>query len=231
MNLATLRTRVASATGLTNSGTEQSLIDSWLNEAILQFLADTKMVKKTTAISATSGVGDYTLDYNVLSFEDVWYAPASGAQQVLMEPVDSRDIRQMRLYSTATPNAPYYYAFEGTNMFMIYPNAASSSDIIHMIYVATANSALSATADDPSQANYGWIPSEFHPILEAYAKWKAAEYNDNLWGQQWAQEYQEGITRAKSLTSRKSGTMLPVATWGRKSKRRYPTTPGTDTGV
>lgn len=231
MNLATLRSRVSNATGLTNSGTEQSLIDSWLNEAVEQFLVETKITKQSAVMSLTASQGDYTLDSKILSFEDIYFEPADGSQSYLLEPLDSADIRRMRLSQAAVSQASQYYALEGQNLLMLYPSPTSNSDRLHLIYTARAASAMAATGDDPSSTGLGRIPVEWHPALEAYAKWKAAEYNDGPRAQAWQQEWMMWTGKAKVLTAKKGGTRLPTAKWGRSGRRgRWPRTPGTDIG-
>lgn len=229
MNLTTLRSRVSGATGLTNSGTEQGLIDSWLNEGIEQFLMETKITKQEAVMSLTAGQGDYSLDSRILSFEDIYFSPADGTLSYLLEPVDSADIRRMRLAQASASVAVQYYALEGQNLLMLYPSPTSASDALHIIYTARASSALSGSADDPSATGYGRIPTEFHPALECYAKWKASEYNDSPRAQGWMQEWMMWISKAKIVTAKKGGTYLPPAILGRR-RRRWARTPGTDIG-
>ena len=228
MNLATMRSRVSNATGLTNSGSEQALIDGWLNEAVEQFLVETKLPKQEATLSLTANRGDYSLDSRILSFEDIYFVPANGSQSYLLTPVDSREIRRRRLSQAAADLNTSLYALEGANLLMLYPSPVSNTDAVHIIYVARASSALAATADDPSATGYGRIPTEWHPVLEAYAKWKASEYNDSPRWEAWKQEWEMGLVKSKIKTSTKGGTRLPTATFGRP--RRAPLTPGTDLG-
>ncbi len=235
MNLATFRTRISGAIGISNiaSSPEQALIDGWVNEGIVDLLRRTKMVKKTASLTLTANVGDYELDADILSFKSLTYEPATSNQQSWsLEPLDSADIRRMRLFQAAASVNPTYYALEGVNLLMLYPTPSSSTDKVHMLYTPRP-AALALTGDDPSTAGKGQIPSEFHPAIEEYAKWKAADYVDDASSQQgmaYFQGYQQWVVEIMKSTTLKGGVGLPGITWGKRGLR-FPWTPGTDIGA
>lgn len=233
MNLADFRTRVSGAIGLSNTdgSSEQALIDSWVNEAIVQFLVETKMHALPAALALTAGQGDYELDSDILSFKNAWLEPAESSGNVLLEQVDESTVIEARRYQGAAEQAPRWFALGGANILMLYPSPASSSDKLHLTYVPRPD-ALSASADAPSATGNGGIPEEFHPTLETYVKWKAAEYADDrssqagqLYRQQWIQE----VAIAKGRMIRKAGVRVGRMRVGRPV--RWPVTPGTDIGA
>lgn len=236
MNLGTLRTRVGQALNVAGggsvAGTELTLLDGYINEAVEQILLRTKVNKKTATVALTSGQGDYTLDPIMLAFDDMWIAPAGGSTWMpMLEPVDSWDIRSMRNVSPTVATPTKYYAFEG-NVIMLYPNPGSG-DVLHIVYVPRPT-AMSSTSHDPSIAPYGEIPSEFHHLIESYAKWKTADYADDQssqQGQAYMQLYEQGLAMMKSLLNRKGGIRTGYAKVGNKRNRwqRF-APPGVDTG-
>lgn len=214
-----------------STAADLALIDSWANEAVLQFLKDSKVYVLQAALSVTAGTPDYTLDTDILAFTDVWIGNASGEDNVL-EPVDTREIIRMRLQGGTAGVQPRYYALQGSNLIMLHPSPLSNSDLLNMLYVPRPVSALAATADTPSATAFGGIPSEYHPALEAYIKWKACEAeehkaSDN--GQIFYAEYQTSIARVRRDINLKAGSFKAPARYGRGV--RYPSSPGVDLRV
>jgi len=233
MNLATFRLRIGQTLNLkTNAeGTERDLVDSYINEAVEQFLLKTKVNKKTAQVSLTDDVGDYTLDPIMLSFDDMWIgSPSDSGYVPMLEPIDSWDVRAMRNVSSVTPGPSRYYAFEG-NVIMLYPTP-STGDVLHIVYVPRP-SPMTDDSHDPSAAPYGEVPSEFHHIVEAYAKWKSADYADDgssQVGAMYQAEYERGLIEAKVLLSRKAGMFTGMAKVGRRNRLQRYASPGVDTG-
>lgn len=229
MNLLSYRTRVARAIGMSLSdSTDTSLIDGWVNEGVVQFLRETKANQKTAVLAVTGGSGDYTLDTDILSLTDLYYEPANAVQNVMLEPVDSREIRRMRLSQSTADVSPRYYALQGAHLIMLYPNPGSSSDKLHLIYTPRP-AGLAATGDSPSDPARGNIPEEYHQVIEAYAKWKAAEAEDHRpseYGLNFQAEYERSISKVRADLNRKSGVFLGRAIPGRRPT--FPLTNGTD---
>lgn len=231
MNLDEYRTRIARVVGLSATDSDDlALIDSWVNEGIVEFLKDTKVNQITAQLSVTASSGDYTLDDDILAMTDLWYEPVDS-QQVLLEPVDSRAILQMRRTTSAQEATTRYYAMQGANTLMLYPEPASSSDLLHLIYVPRPSSVMSATADDPSTSSLGNIPKEYHSVIEAYAKWKAAEAEEHKpsnFGLSFQAEYAKGVAKTRSDMNRKAGVFKARKVGGKRRGHRFPVTPGTD---
>jgi hypothetical protein len=231
MNLATFRSRIARVTGMSNSVTaDQALMDGWVNEGILQFLRETKHNVKLAAMAVTAGQADYLLDTNILSLQGLWYEPADSVRGPLLEQVTPERIFEMRLPEFTDTSGSRYYALAGAHTLMLYPDPGDSDDLLHLLYVPRPT-ALSATSDAPSGTANGNIPEEYHTIIEAYAKWKAAEAEEHKgsdYGIQFQAEYERGIAKVKGDIRRKSGVIAPTVTIGRP-RRVYPS-PGVDLG-
>lgn len=231
MNLNDFRTRAARVVGMsTSTSADTDLIDAWANEAVTLFLADTKCYTQLASLSVTADQGDYDLDSDVLALKDLYYDPESG-DSLIMEPTSSREITRMRLFTGTTEVAPRFFSLEGASLLRIYPLPASSNDTLHIVYVPRPASALAATGDDPSVAAYGGVPLEFHHILEAYVKWRAAEAEEHRASQNgltFQAEWERGLSFARAKINRKDGVWKGRKVGGRK--RRFPYTPGVDLG-
>lgn len=230
MNLDNFRDRVARVIGMSSSDSgDLELIDAWVNEGVLQLLRDTKINVKTAAMGVTAGSGDYTLDTDILAMLDLWYEPANGIQDVMLEPVDSSEILRMRRQVAAADVGPRYYAMQGAHLIMLHPLPASSSDELHVLYVPRPIAALSTTADTPAATGYGNIPTEYHPVIEAYAKWKAGEAEEHRpseFGMTFQAEYERGVAKIRADLNKKAGVFKARKRAGRRPV--WPLTPGTD---
>lgn len=223
---ATLRSRVSGAIGLSNvtGNPEQVLIDGWLDEAVEQFLIETKCTVDTASLNLTAGVGDYVLPSSVLALKRLWIVPSNGQEQDL-EPESTTEVRRVRRYDSASN--PRIYSLEGSEFLLIAPVAVSSSDQLHWDYVP-APTAWPNPADTPP-----FIPSWAHPELEEYAKWKAADWDDDTSsevGQAYLKGWELGIRKSRGRLNRLSGKLSPARAGGSRRRRRVPTRPGIDTG-
>lgn len=231
MNLTTLELRVQNTVGLAagTAGNEQTLIRGWAIEAAIKFLQKTKAVKRTATMTLTANKEDYTLDADILAFEDLWVEPGDGSQTVMLIPMDSYDIREMRVTANAV-NAPpvYYYAYEG-GVLMLYPTPLSSLDELHIVYVPRPTGTFTTGSDSWSDATRGAIPEQYHDILESYVKWKAAQYSNDgpsQIGRAYKDEWEMGLVEARATENKRAGVRTAYARVGRR--RNFPVRNGVD---
>jgi hypothetical protein len=215
------------------SGAERQLLIDWYNEAVDQFLTETKLVQKTINLSMTAGQGDYTLDDQIISMSDLSYVPYQQ-QGWMMIPCDPTEITQRRLLQSAVAMAPQRFALAGSNTIMVWPTPVSSSDAIHGLYTSHQTSAMTADSHSPDTAAYGGIPVEWHPVLLWYVFWQSAMLTkDELSqaGELYRQRWIEGLTHAKMKQTKKLGVRVPRARVGFRDKGwRGFASPGVDTG-
>lgn len=227
MNLAAFRSRVARVSGMsTTDAGDLALIDAWVNDAVVQFLKDTKLNVSPASLAVTAGQGDYSLDTDILAMQSLWYSPAADAQSALMVAKSPEELYEMRFSASSGP--PVFYALLGANSLLIHPEPESSSDTLHMLYVPRPAS-VSATADSPAATAKGNIPEEYHVILEAYAKWKACEAEEHRPSENgvlFMQQYQQGIAMVRGELKKKAGVTMPSVRLGHP--RRYATGNGVD---
>ena len=211
-----VQTRVARVIGMSLSVTaDTALILGWYNDAVEQFLRETKINVRTASLAVTAGQEDYTLDTDILAMQALWYQPASGSTSMMI-PITPEDMFLRRMI-TSTGGPPTFYALSGAHTLLIDPAPVSDDDLIHMLYVPRAT-AMAATGDSPAATANGNIPSEYHVVLEAYVKWKAGEAEEHRPsenGLQFQSEWERSITRIKAELKRKAGPVMPSARIGR----------------
>jgi len=228
MNLATFRSRVARVSGMspTDSG-DLTLIDGWVNDAVEQFLRETKLNVALASMAVTADQGDYTLDSDILAMQSLWYAPAD-AQSALLVPLAPETLVQRRLFDSGEETPPRYYALAGANTLMLWPVPTANTERLHILYVPRPT-ALSATADSPDVADNGGVPAEYHSILEAYVKWKACEAEEHKPSENGAvfmREWQAGVAQVRGDIKKKAGMNVPTVRLGRP--RHIASSPGID---
>lgn len=211
-----LQTRVARAIGLSLSvSDDMALMLGWYNDAVEQFLRETKINVRPASLAVTAGQEDYSLDSDIMSMQALWFQPAEGST-AMMQPITPEEMFQRRMV-TQSGGPPNYYSLSGAHTLMIHPTPSSNNDAIHMLYVPRPT-AMAASADSPSATAMGNIPSEYHPLLEAYVKWKAGqaeEHRPSENGLQYQSEWERGITAVKSELKRKAGAVIGSVRMGR----------------
>lgn len=240
MNLGDFRTRVSGEIGLSNTdaSSEQKLIDGWANDAVVQFLLETKCYVQPLSVNLVDGQDYIDLDAQ-LSVKELYIVSSDGSISPMLEPMSTDEIIWRKRFPTEGW-APMGYSLEGANHLM-FSSAARAGDVLNGLYVPRPTP-MSDQAHDPSTTTYGGIPLEFHETLVQYPLWKAAIWDDDAssaggrrggiaMGGQYQQAWEEGILKAQISLRKKAGVRWAPARPGGRSKRSYiPTTPGVDTG-
>lgn len=165
-------------------------------------------------MATTANQGDYTLDTGILWVKG--WSFGSGSTTLSPERVSIDEILRLRA-ATSTPSSPAYrYAVEGSDLLMIWPTPSGVSTIT--IYYVPRPTSMSSGTHDPSNATYGGVPLEYHPVVESYALWKLASADDDEssgQGQRYKDDYLEGIGKIRKYVAKKGGA-LPRAKVGRR---------------
>jgi hypothetical protein len=212
-----LQTRVARVVGLSLTvSADMALMLGWYNDAVEQFLRETKLNVRPASLSVTAGQDDYTLDDDILSMQSLWFQPASGSTSMMI-PIAPEDMAQIRMFNIDGAGPPVRYALLGAHTLQIHPEPSDNGDLLHILYVPRP-AALSASSDSPAATALGNIPGEYHVILEAYVKWKAGESeehrpSDN--GLQFQAEWERGVVKVKAELKRKAGPVIGSVRIGR----------------
>lgn len=162
---------------------------------------------------------DFTLDASVLEIIDIDSSSATVGYG--MERLSVGELRQLRRNSgTASTSPTLFYALAGQNLLMFYPPPGSADTFT--IYYVPVPTALSASADDPSTASLGGIPTAFHKAIEYFALSEAADSNDDAsstQGLKYYQLYQEQVKKIRRTLRRKGGSIMPRARVGPRGPR------------
>lgn len=224
MNLSTLRDRVARTIGLENTTSgEQGLIDGWLNEGYEDILMKTRCNVDSASMATTDGVEDYNLDTDILEIIDIFFTGSDGAITPLERVSPYEILQYRRAQHSSSPSR--FYALAGADLLMLYPTPGANAAVT--IYYTPRPSALSATGQEPSD-----IPSQWHKLVEMYANWRAADFDDDTTSQQgdrYRALYELGIREFRQDLRRRGGTRLGPAKVGRRTQR-YPSRNDQDIG-
>lgn len=233
MNLTQLRTQVQKKLGLdtTVSGSEESLVDSWLNAGIVDVLMRTRCNVNCADMTFTAGTWKYTLPTSALSVLDMNVTSATDGQGNSIQRTTPAEILRMRNQSTSTGTRVTWYALNGNDLLMVYPTPAAT-DTLEIFYVPRPT-AMSATGNDPSTETYGGVPSEYHHAIELYALGQGGEYTDHApsqFGARFKAEYQAWLVDIRRAARRKGGRNAGRAVIG-ASRAYVPSNPSTDDSV
>lgn len=224
MNLATFRTRITGKFGLDNTSgsAEQVLVDGWVNEGRDQLLARAKLRIERSSCALTAGTTAYELNASILAIDKVILNGSNG------RPLEAWSTDEVLRANQSASTPIRGYAIEGTNYLMV-AGVPATGDSLDILYVPDVTDMSSGT-HDPSVSTYGGIPSLLHPAIEEYAKWKAADWDDNTTSQQglvYKAGWEQGLKEAKQYRIRMRGP-IPAARLRRRRWNGW--APGVDTG-
>lgn len=170
MNRGQLVTRVAQK--LSFSTTEElTLLRDLANEGVVEVLLKTHCFVDIGELTLVAATKDYRLDNTVLAI--LGRTIETSTSPITVIPLDDMvDLRR----SGAVSSPARYIAAEGSLLF-IYPTPESSGEKIRFYYVPRPT-AMTGDSDDPSNATFGGIPTEYHRAIEYYMLWQGAEYDD-----------------------------------------------------
>lgn len=93
---------------------------------------------------------------------------------------------------------------------MIYPKPTATGSLT-LYYVPSPANALSNGSDDPSSVSKGNVPVEYHPLIEWYAMYRMASYDDDASsqvGQIYKQLFDQAVFEARKDMTRRGGRKL-----------------------
>lgn len=222
--LAQFRSRISAKIGLDNtaSSADQSLVDSWVSEGVVDVLRETGCNVDSTTVTPGASA-DYALAVSVLGILDMY--TTSGSSNSRLEQVTVPDMLQMRLNGSTAAGPTSYYALAGTDLMLFYPTPAAADTFT--MYVVPKPTAMSVSSDDPSSASLGGVRTEFHKAIELYALAEAADYDDDgssAQGARYRERYHEELGRIKrsiNLLGRYKQPPAVLPTQRRRRTRRF----------
>lgn len=214
--LGNLRNAVALKIGMDNTvgSAEQQLIDSWLNEAVVDVLMRTHCFVANCDATLTAGSPNHTLDARILVAMTLHSSSSGTLGQCVQLSADELINRRVRDPLSSTSGGRLYYAVYGDNMLLVYPTPTAAT-VISFYYVPRPSAPMTLTTDDPSTPALGGIPVEFHKALEYYALWQGGDYDDDKsseQGERYRGLYEQFCNRQiRPQLAKKGGVSLPRA--------------------
>lgn len=219
--LAVFRSNIAAILGITDTvAGDQTRVDYYLNEGILEVLKNTKCYVASSALTGVS-TADYTLSTSILEIRDFYVT--SGGYDTKLDRLSMDELLRMRRISPAVSSPSRYYSLAGHNMLMFWPTPAAADSFT--LYYVPYPTALAASADTPSNSALGGVPAENHNVIERYALWKLADMDDDASsqvGSQYRSEYYQQLGEMRKHLRNKGGYKLSRV---RVNPRRAPNTP------
>jgi hypothetical protein len=155
----------------TNVPDERTLLVRWANEGRDEVLLRTHCYVAIGQMTLVVGQSAYRTDSGILAV--LGDSLTSQNQLYTLELVPLGVVRDMQRAQSTSPVLSV--AIEG-DLMVVYPTP-TQADVINWDYVPRATD-MTADANDPSTAQYGGIPKEFHKVIRRYMEFKAAEYDD-----------------------------------------------------
>lgn len=185
MTRGDLITVVSAKLGLNKSSghEERTLMQMWANEGVIEVLLATHCYTEIGDMALTAGVSEYRMDADLLAVTNDKIVSSSGAGTFQVITLEEMIDRQAA--NTAMTGGTTVVAMEG-NLLVVFPTP-SAGTTIRYFYVPRPTP-MTDDAHDPSVADYGGVPSEYHKAIEYYMLWQGAEY-DNKKAPMAPQEY------------------------------------------
>lgn len=171
----------ARALGLddTANSDELTLLQRWVNRGIVDMLLKTHCYVDIGTMALRADVTDYRIDSSILTVDNITLPDTTGAPYSL-DVVNMTDLIPYLDPSIAATVTPTKAAIEGT-LLRVAPSPSSAISLTY-IYVPKpteipADGTTGSDNIDPSTAQYGGIPTEFHDAILAYMMWQGAQYD------------------------------------------------------
>lgn len=206
--LAELRENVSLELGLdqTASSDEETLLTRRLNQGVVEVLKKTHCYVKTAAFALSADTDEYEAPADLLatkSFIDSGNIP--------LDRVSVEEIHDLRRGTPATGSSSISkYALNGANLFMFYPTPTANGTLT-LYYVPAPANPMDSADDDPSSVTYGNVPVDYHDLIEYWACYRMAMYDDDTSsqvGQVYLQLFNQGVAAARAEIQRRGGRKL-----------------------
>lgn len=220
-----LKRHLAAEVGLdlTVSGLEDLLMNDWAQDAIWDFIIQTRVRLVQSTLNLSAGQEDYSMATavpNVLGVTEAFIG--TGTNRYGLERISMAEMMDWRR-TNSTLDRTRKYAAEG-DLFMVYPSPSSANVIT--LYGPLKPTPFAADGDNFTTSQYGGIPAHHNTALLAYMRWRAGIYDEKRLPHtpdQLRQFYELELSRARRRNRRMGGRAMPGLRTG------YPNTssPGT----
>ena len=205
--LALIRSRVSAKLKLDNTAAsgDQTLVDSWANEAIVDILAKTHCTVRWSTLNLTSGQAINKMPTQPLAILDITTAGPAYTGSLRRLPLD--ELNQRRIQSNSPPAR--YYSLEGFDLLILYPTPGTG-EVLTIFYVPTPTTYDTASKDTV----FTEVPVQWHKSIEWYCLREGADMDDNQnkkMGMMAEAQYQRSLVDIKKAMRRQGGSVLPIA--------------------
>lgn len=206
-----LKRHIAAEIGLdqTVAGVEDLLMNDWAQDAVYDFLIETRVHLASGTLALVAGQQDYSMVSAVPNALGITEASiSSGGSRYGLERVSMEELLDWRRTSQ-TLDRTRKFACEG-DLFMVYPTPAQADTIT--FYGPSRPTPFSTDADDFTTAAFGGIPVQHSPALISYMRWRAGIYDERKvphTPDQLRQFYELELARARRRIRRMGGRTLP----------------------
>lgn len=175
MTRGQLITMVAAKLGLNDAvaHAERALMESWANAGVIEVLLATHCYTEIGDMALTAGVSEYRTDADILAVMNDKITSGSGSGTFQIITLEEMIDRQAA--NTAMTGGTTVVAFEG-NLLVVFPTPSAGTSIRY--FYIPRPTPMTSDAHDPSAADYGGVPAEYHQAIEYYMLWQGAEYDD-----------------------------------------------------
>jgi hypothetical protein len=208
-----LKRHVAAEMGLdlttTPPALEDGLLNDWAQDAVFDFLIETRVRLVQSTITLSAGQQDYSMATavpNVLGVTEAYLS--SGTGRYGLERVKMDEIIERRRANTALDRVRKY-AVEG-DLLMVYPTPQSADTII--LYGPLKPTPFADDTSNFTTVTYGGIPIQHDTALLAYIRWRAAIYDERRLPHtpdQYRQFYGLELVKARKRNRRMGGRITP----------------------
>lgn len=181
----------------------------------MEVLRRTHAYVKTASFAISANDNEYEAPSDLLATKSF-----INSDNVPLERVSVEEIHDLRRGTPSTgPSSVYKYALNGANLFMFYPTP-NANGTLTLYYVPVPAQAMTASNHDPSNVTYGGVPTEYHSLIEYWALYRMASYDDDASsqvGQVYKQLFDQGVFEARRDMRRRGGRKLGPIRMGRRS--------------
>ena len=198
----------------TASGDEDVLLGRRLNEGVREVLIELRCRVAVATVDLTANEQDYELPVDILAINKIINSDSRPLDHVSVE-----DIYELRRGTNPEEVNTRKYAVEGANLLMIYPMPDAADELT--LYYVPRPTEMSSASHDPSSNTYGGIPVEYHDLIELWAMYKMASFDDDgssAMGDSYRQRFELGCVKARKRIRRRAGRTLGPARIGRRSR-------------
>ena len=221
-----LKSNVQQELGLdtTASSDEDVLLGRRLNQAVREFLLDTRCYIASSTFTAVADQKDYDLQTGDFIGGTGTNVSVLAIDQLIDSnniPLARKNVSEIDEYrrasATTATSGQRNYALDGANLLMLWPTP-STAEVFTLRYIPRPTE-MSSSAHDPSDPTYGGIPAEYHEALEKWTCWWMASYDDDTssnQGDRYFGQYQLVASKARKWMKRKGGRRQAPVKLGRR---------------